>query len=41
MVVPERIALGKKADEIIGTIANISYPSGEKDFLMSSPFLQQ
>lgn len=32
VVVPERIALGKKVDEIIGTIANISYPSGEKDF---------
>lgn len=32
VVVPERIALGKKAEEIIGSIANISYPSGEKDF---------
>lgn len=32
VVVPERIALGKKVEEIIGSIANISYPSGEKDF---------
>src|SRR5690606_11263659 len=32
VVIKERLALGKKVDEIIGTIANISYPSGEKDF---------
>lgn len=32
VVVPERIALGKKVEGIIGTITNISYPSGEKDF---------
>ena len=32
VVVPERIALGKRVEEVIGSVTKISYPSGEKDF---------
>jgi len=32
VVVPERIVLGKRVEEVIGSVTKISYPSGEKDF---------
>jgi hypothetical protein len=32
VIVPERIALGKRVEEVIGSVTKISYPSGEKDF---------